>query len=72
MANVDAIVARIEAGAKVRIVQDNYGQEKVEVPTGWFVFKRHYKVSRDEIARIKLALAARPRTDRRSQQVVKV
>ena len=73
MGSVEQILSKIEAGVKVRIVQDHYGQEKVEVPRGWILFRRQYNVSRDEMTQVKAALSNRSRGgSARTAGVVKI
>ena len=66
MSEMKCILSRIESGAKIRIVQDFYGQEFIEIPGRWLPFGRRVKVRREELTMIKDALGRRRRTAKKS------
>ena len=66
MPEMKRILSRIESGAKIRIVQDFYGQEFIEIPGRWLPFGRRVKVRHEELTMIKDALGQRRRTARKS------
>ena len=62
MSDIAHILSKISEGAIVRIVRDAAvakGREQVEVVASWALFTRRYDVTREEMARVKAALAAR-------------
>lgn len=69
MHDLNSILARIHSGAKVRIVQDSYGQERVEIRRSWFPIPARVELSRDEMTKVKAALGARSRKNRHAVPV---
>lgn len=65
MSTIDRIISRIESGSRVRIVQDYFGQEAIEIPYGWLPISRRIKLSHDDIVRVKSALSRRRRSQKR-------
>lgn len=64
MSELDTVLKRIEKGAKVRIIQDRYGQERIELKGSWLPFKTRVELSREEMAKVKQALGLRSRKDK--------
>ena len=64
MSDLEGILRKIEGGAKIRIIQDRYGQEHIEMKGAWLPFKTRIELSREEIAKVKQALGLRARKDR--------
>ena len=59
MSKLDFVLGRVEAGAKVKIVQDRYGQEKILLRLPWVFLKTKLKLSREDTALVKDALRRR-------------
>lgn len=69
MYDLDVILAKIQSGAKVRIVQDRYGQERLEIRRSWFPVPARIELSRADMAQVKAALGARSRKTRQNSPV---
>ena len=61
MSKFNSVMRRVHAGAKVRIVQDRYGQKKVEVYRSWLPIRTVVGLKRDEVSLVEVALSARRR-----------
>ena len=61
MSKLDFVLGRIEAGGKVHIVQDRYGQERISVRLPWIRIKTRLTLSRQDMALVKDALRRRHR-----------
>lgn len=59
MAEMDSILKRIASGTKVRIIQDRYGQERIEFRRSWLPFKTRLALPREDMAKIKEVLGVR-------------
>ena len=55
------VMRRLDAGAKVRIVQDRYGQKKVELTRSWLPIRSFVDLERNEISLVEVALSSRGR-----------
>ena len=69
MSNLQFVLGRIESGAKIRILQDVYGQEKVEVRRTWLPLSKRVSLRREEMLQVKAALSARAKTSRHAEAV---
>lgn len=56
MSNVEKILARVNAGAKLRILMDHYGQERVQLEAKWLPIRRSFELTREELRELKRAL----------------
>lgn len=59
MSQLSRIMSAIEAGSRVRIRVDYYGQEVVEIKRRWLPISRHLRLPHDELAQVKTALGRR-------------
>lgn len=64
MSDLDFVLWRVQKGGKVRVVQDRYGQEKVEVRRPWLPLTTRLELPRDELNQVKAALGLRGRKSR--------
>jgi hypothetical protein len=67
--DIDSLLRKIKSGARVRIVQDRYGQERIELRRDWLPLTKRIELSRDDLSKIKDALSARGRTNRQTATV---
>ena len=64
MHDIDLILLKIRSGEKIRIVQDRYGQERIEMKRWWLPLKVRVELPRDEMNKVKEALSTRSRKGR--------
>lgn len=69
MHDLDSLLRKIQSGAKVRIVQDRYGQEHLELKRDWLPLTKRIELSREDLSKVKNALSARRRTNRQTATV---
>ena len=61
----ELVLSEIEAGSNVRIIEDFFGQEKVEIRRGWFPIGSRYQLPRHDMVTVRVALSVRGRTNAR-------
>jgi hypothetical protein len=64
VSDLNYVLQKVEAGRKVRVIQDRYGQERVQLQMSWLPFSTKLELTRDDINRVKEALGARSRRNR--------
>ena len=64
MSDLDSVLQKIQAGVRVRIVQDRYGQERVEMKRAWLPLTTRIDLPRQDLMKVKDALGARNRKHR--------
>lgn len=69
MSDLNYVLRRIESGAKIRMHQDQYGKEKIEVRRAYLPVMRRVDLSRDEISQVKAALGSRSRPSKAGNPV---
>ena len=69
MSKFELVMRRVHAGAKVRIVQDRYGQKKVEVSRSWLPIRQMVGLKRDELSLVEVALNSRTRREKQQTPV---
>lgn len=69
MSDLDSVLQKIQAGARVRIVQDRYGQERIELKRAWLPLKTRIDLPREDLLKVKDALGARGRKNRQTATV---
>ena len=72
MSELSYVVRRLQAGASVRILQDGYGQEVVEVRRKWLPMTRRLKLQRDDMSQLKLKIGRASREASARPGIVKV
>ncbi len=72
MSKLNLVMKRLHSGAKLRILQDRYGQKKVEMKGTWLPIRRCYDLTRDEVAIVEVAMTARSTQSLRARTVTPV
>ena len=66
MTDTDFVLNEIQAGAKVRIVEDRHGLEQVEIRRGWLPIGTKYLLPRHDMISVRVALGVRHRMQSRN------
>jgi hypothetical protein len=61
MSKLNQVLNLVESGAHVRVIQDAYGQKRIELKRTWLPFSRRIELDREEIALVEVALSSRAR-----------
>ena len=69
MHDLASVLQKIQAGARVRIVQDRYGQERIEIRRAWLPLTTRIDLPREDLSKVKDALGARSRKHRQAATV---
>jgi hypothetical protein len=69
VSNLQFVLGRIESGARIRILQDVYGREKVVVRRAWLPLHTRVSLRREEMTQVKAALSARANVSRQMETV---
>ena len=62
MSRFERVLQGIHSGEKVRIVVDSYGQKRVELAGSWLPIRRRWRLTRDEMSMVEVALKVRLRS----------
>lgn len=64
MSKLAYVLDQVSVGAKIRVMQDSYGQEKVALTPRWSIFTRKIALEREELSQVKAALSKRNQGDK--------
>lgn len=56
MMEIDDVLTGIERGAKIRLVHDRYGREKIMMRLGWLPIWRQCQLSREDREKVRTVL----------------
>ena len=63
MSDLESVMARLHAGATIKVVRSSTGQKAIAVARGWFPLPRIVRLEADEIAVVEVALQVRQRRE---------